>query len=115
MKKSELKTGMKFYFANGDVATVLLNTRNGDIIAGDTWLPLCSYNEDISKWNISSGRIEKITSPIVNCSFINSKNKNHEEVLWEAPPEIDITVMVNGKKVPLNTISEETLLKIRNA
>ena len=95
LSKSILKTGMLVVRSTVEgkkVATVLLDTENGDIIAGDTWAPLDNA--------IRHGEIEKVYQPKYNCDFISdgicpwTTDKlewlNSMKLVWERPSEEDM-------------------------
>jgi hypothetical protein len=55
MEKSDLRTGMLCILRNGEKSLVMLNTSNGDILAGSDgeegqcWFPLDGLNDDLTK------------------------------------------------------------------
>ena len=98
--RSKLKTGMNIYFEDGTYGTVLLNTNNGDIVAGETWFPINTFCEYIDEWSRSiHGLIKKITQPISNFDYLRTSN---EKVIWERIDEK--TFVINGKEYSESTI-----------
>jgi hypothetical protein len=87
MKKSDLKTGMWVETRDGKLAMVLLNTENGNIISGKTWMPLDSINENLEyKYEEKNYDIVKIYQPIFNRDYLNDsetyENANRT-LIWE--------------------------------
>ncbi len=83
--KKDLKTGMILVFNNGEYATVLLGTANGDIVTGDSWFPLKDY-EDGQLFNAKG--VRKVLQPKSNRYFnlVLAKEGPHwteYEVVWE--------------------------------
>lgn len=62
LSKEDLKTGMIVVMDDGKVGTVLLDTANGDIVAGDTWFPLESHTRR---------SITHIYQPVANCHYVS--------------------------------------------
>lgn len=122
MKKNDLKTGMSFEFRNGKKGRVLrglpsTNFREGDLVFGlfpSEFMSGDSYTEDL-KYDGDNREydIVKIYDKESDCNLM--RHKIVKPVIFDRTQTIEITVKVNGKEVPINTISEETLLKIRNA
>jgi hypothetical protein len=94
MKKSELKTGMwlevEQKFTNVtliNMGMVLLDTENGDIIVGETWMPLDSLNEDLEYENCHV-KITKIYQPSNNIDYLRKESPfnfkfRENELVWE--------------------------------
>jgi hypothetical protein len=94
MKKSELKTGMWVEVEQilGEhksisMAIVLLGTENGDIISGQTWCPLDSYDEDLEYLECHT-RINKIYQPTNNIDYLRVEHTfsfkyRQDELIWE--------------------------------
>lgn len=87
--KVDLKTGMVGVLRNGKKVRILLDTANGDIISGETWAPLDSYNEDLkSKGNSKFDReydIVKIYQPKTNMDYKDLDYNYHR--IWQEPPQ----------------------------
>lgn len=69
MKNEDLKTGMILECRNGDLAMVLKDTANGDIVSGDTWQPISTDRniiEDLS--------IVKIYQPKNNQAYLGKSS-----------------------------------------
>lgn len=126
MKREELKTGHVLVYENGEKAVIARNSIGGDkyikLKADSTsyWShgDIKSLPEDLSgsvgsyKLNFS-GPVVAVLEPKkkylpIQQQFIRS---NYTKV-WSRT-SIEITAKVNGNKVPLSQISEETLLNIR--
>jgi len=107
MKKSELKSGMLVETVEGELGLVLLNTPNGDVIAGNgesisrTWFPLNMIDEDT---------LEYKTSPSANIIRVYGYKDNSNS----ASISIKGRVLLWEKKAPLKKIklSKEYSLEI---
>lgn len=98
MKKYELKTGMNIYFKNGKIATVLLNTKHGDIYSEtnnndpftSTWNNLKSFPESLCDWK-DTFEIYMVTNPIGRSHYLCYKEDN-EEVVWKKTENTILTL-----------------------
>lgn len=111
MKKSDLKTGMWVICKNGNRGMVLLNTKDGDIVSGDTnWFPLDSYNNELKYPNsdFSEFDIVKIVQPSANTYYYNIDRDFKLQTLWERNNSIDIHITAEIENIEeiKNTIDE---------
>jgi len=79
--KSDLKTGMVVKLRSGDIARVLLSTNNGDIVAGDTWFPLCSLCDDLTHRNFDKADVVEVYQPVSNKDYVSLNDKG--TLVWE--------------------------------
>lgn len=115
MKKSDLKPGMVVQCENG-VKRLVMVTKSGEIffsgMVGGAYTHTSYINEDLTNKSSKSHDVIKVGWPkIGSVSFIFKKD--NITWLWERILTIEIDAKVNGKAVPLSSISEETLLEIR--
>ena len=85
-----------------------------DGVLDNEWYGITGKDSYICKKDFNTyWEILKIEKPIT-CYL--GKEKPECKVIWEKQKEdkVELTLTVNGKKVPLDTISEETLISIRN-
>lgn len=68
MENKDLKTGMILVTEKDEYVMVLKDTENGDIVSGDTWMPIY---EDIKI--IDDLKVKKIYQPLNNRAYL-SKN-----------------------------------------
>lgn len=93
MKWGDLITGDIVEFGNGDFAMVLRGTKNGDIISGDTWMPINDRSKDkLFDYNSSlSKTILKIHRPQNNRSFLkldlSDTSTTNKECIWSREDE----------------------------
>jgi len=89
-KKENLKTGMVVELRNSDKAMVLLGTKNGDILSGETWCSLEVYNNNLVRTELvgieNYTDIMKIYQPMSNMQYLNKNTMfsyEHMELIWE--------------------------------
>ncbi|GCD11704.1 hypothetical protein [Clostridium tagluense] len=82
MKKSDLKTGMWLELRDGTFGMVLLGTNNGDILSGQAWFPLASFNENLTHIEAQSKDAIKIYQPLTNHSFLCLDYKNEINIRY---------------------------------
>lgn len=101
MKKSDLKTGMWVQLRYGAMAMVLLGTKDGDILSGETWCPLKAYNEDLIRTDEvieqNSCDIVRVHQPLDNASYCGRGLKDifnvmHSDLIWERKETKEMTV-----------------------
>lgn len=68
MKNEDLKTGMILVTEKDEYVMVLKDTENGDIVSGDTWMPIYKYSKIVD-----SLKVKKIYQPLNNRAYL-SKN-----------------------------------------
>ena len=128
-KKSDLKTGMWVENRNGILAMVLLGTKNGDIISGQTWCPLAEYRENLLRNDISIKTdydIVKVYQPKSNSDYLGYIDMNKEVfntsrwiLLWDRNQELkeitelkksisDIEKDLQGMKEKLDELTKVT-------
>ena len=91
MKKSDLKTGMWIVQRNGERARVLLGTKDGDIVSGETWYPLGCVNEDLTNHsNDERYDIVEVRQPLGNRYYLD-KTVNEEVWKREEPKTLTFT------------------------
>lgn len=86
MKKSDLKTGMWVVCKNEAKGIIMLDTKDGDIISGDTlWCSLESYDEDLRADLISDFDIVKILQPKCPQDYFNFHidQEDNYKVIWQ--------------------------------
>jgi len=97
MEKKDLKTGYTVEFRNGDRGKVMLNTTNGDIIAGNLendivchYKPLLSISKDLTtRSKIKEFDIVKVYD--INCfNVYGASILNVGPLLWERPENIEL-------------------------
>lgn len=82
--KADLKTGMILEDSEGQMAHVLLNTKDGDIVSGDYWLPLSTIPENLNDGNNANVyNITKVHQPLSNKDYSDLSSKRSSECLWE--------------------------------
>jgi hypothetical protein len=93
MKKSELKTGMWVEVTQElnnwtikEMAIVLLGTESGDIVAGQTWFPLSTLDDNLEDKNCNV-KITKIYQPTNNIDYVRKSNpfdfeSKEYELIW---------------------------------
>ncbi len=91
MKKSDLKTGMIVVTADGEKSQVLLGTKNGDILSGQTWCPLNVYNENLEYGKshrhlevVRGARIDEVYQPEGNMHY-QRMEVGPRNLIWERP------------------------------
>ncbi len=84
--KADLKTGMILVSRNGGKSMVLLNTTHGDISSGETWFPLTSLREDLTKLSppVKDYDIVKIYQPNCIGGYLHNVEK------WGISPDADL-------------------------
>lgn len=95
MTKEKLKTGMILELMDGRIVMVLLGTENGDIVSGDTWLPLNNYSNDKMFGNeIDTISVKKVYQPISNSDFLYGKilDIRNANLIWERKPKKEMTI-----------------------
>jgi hypothetical protein len=87
--KKDLKTGYVLKFTDESLGegVVLLDTANGDIVAGDrVWFPLDSKS-DIElfgpKDEFSSHQVAEVACPRNNVDYLKAEHKCNREILWK--------------------------------
>lgn len=97
MEKKDLKTGYTVEFRNGDLGKVMLNTTNGDIIAGNLendivcrWTHLVSISKDLTtRSKIKEFDIVKVYD--INCfNVYGASILTVGPLLWERPENIEL-------------------------
>ena len=88
--KKDLKTGMIIVTRKGETGMVLLGTQGGDIVSGNTWFPLDSVNEDLTKGIGSEYDIIEVYQPRSNFSYLGDWKEpdlalGYYIKLWERP------------------------------
>ena len=81
-----LRTGHIVEFENGEQAMVLLNTPNGNILAGDTWLPFL-IGDIFKEGGCSEGSVNKVyqlNSNLDYAQWIKGRSEN-KDLIWERP------------------------------
>lgn len=95
MTKEKLKTGMILEFMGGEIAMVLLDTKNGDIVSGDTWFPLKDYtNSEMFENKANSTSVKRVCQPESNADFLYEKSLNirDREIVWERNSKKEMTI-----------------------
>ena len=82
MTKADLKTGMIVENRMGAKAMVLLGTEKGDMITGETWMPLFALEDNLTCPNINYADIVKVYQPKSNLEFAQ-KYWDRAELIWE--------------------------------
>ena len=65
MKNEDLKTGMILVTEKDEYVMVLKDTENGDIVSGDTWMPIYEDTEIVDYL-----KVKKIYQPLNNKSYL---------------------------------------------
>ena len=65
MKNEDLKTGMILVTEKDEYVMVLKDTENGDIVSGDTWMPIYEGSEMVDLL-----KIKKIYQPLNNKAYL---------------------------------------------
>ena len=102
MKKSELKTGMRIYFSDGEKHIVMLNMHDGDnLISRENGCLVIDDDdpENIKDWEYAM-RVEKVCTPIDDKDSLTFEGD--EAILWERTPEK--TVEIDGIEYPESTL-----------
>ena len=115
MKKRDLKSGMVVEVVSGDRYVVFADSNVLAKPNGQGWMMLGDFTENL----LFGGRLKDLDittvyKPKWQCRY-GSTDLEHLTILWRRFPEIKITVTVNGKEVPLSSISDETIKSIKNA
>jgi len=111
MKKSELKSGMVLETRNGRRYVIYMDVDVAARTGGMGWMRISQWNEDLT----SSGRDYDVVAayrPKYEYRY-GSTAPLHLTKVWTRESEIKITVEVNGERVPLSTLSDETIQKIK--
>lgn len=73
MKNEDLKTGMILVTEKNEYVMVLKDTENGDIVSGDTWMPIYKDTEIVDYL-----KVKKIYQPLNNKAYL-AKNAGFME------------------------------------
>ena len=68
MKNEDLKTGMILVTEKDEYVMVLKDTANGDIVSGDTWMPIYKDTEMVDYL-----KVKKIYQPLNNKAYLAKK------------------------------------------
>lgn len=112
--KADLKTGMIIEFMSGEIAQVLLNTKNGDIVTGDTWFPLISYtDEDLFELTDHyQVRIKAVYLPKNNKAFSLSEAKRDNlsqyeyKVVWKREEKSAEQIEIESIQAEMDKLSQ---------
>lgn len=101
MKKSELQTGMWVKLRKGSLGMVLLNTKNGDIISGQTWMPLKNFNDDLISDSRSDYDVIEVYQPEHNCNYIEEYKEDiymltDKKLIWIRDDKSDIEIQLES-------------------
>lgn len=116
MKKSELRTGMWVICKNRNRGMVLLNTKDGDIISGDTnWCSLNRYDENLNHLNRGYPlfNIVKVIQPSAHYYYYYNINKDDKyEVIWDKEKEYEpVNIIINATVNPKSITDVENVIK----
>lgn len=105
MKKDQLKTGMWIEDREGERATILLNTNDGDIASGENvWMPLSSLRDDLTALYGKDSDVMKVFQPSSNMDYHCGQSM---KLIWERKPELTEVTMqeiANWKGVPVESV-----------
>ena len=111
MKKQELKTGMLVETRIGNFGLVMLDTPNGDIIAGDgtnycrEWYSLENMNDDLTNKNVTvtESDVVRVYGMGYNIEAASFSTK-FRLLLWERQEEVVMTIEEIEKKLGITNL-----------
>lgn len=108
--KSDLKTGMVLKLHDGEIVMVLKDTNNGDIVSGQTWMPLSAFRDDLTYRHTceADSDIVQVYQPGTNAEYLgNGLCIGQSSLIWQRTEKSPAQIKLEQLEAEQRTLADK--------